>query len=98
MAEERQWRPDPASHVYVYLQVVHRITEQIQAGRLPVGARLPGERDLAEEYGVAVNTVRRAIRELRDQGLLITVPVKGTFVSAKEPSSNAPANEDKPTG
>ncbi|MFE1028517.1 GntR family transcriptional regulator [Streptomyces sp. NPDC058818] len=90
MADEHQWRPDPTSHVYVYLQVVHRITEQIRTGRLPVGARLPGERDLAEEYGVAVNTIRRAIRELRDQGLLITVPVKGTFVRAEESASDAP--------
>ncbi|MBU6535083.1 GntR family transcriptional regulator [Streptomyces sp. NPDC057245] len=98
MADERQWRPDPTSHVYVYLQVVHRITEQIRAGRLPVGARLPGERDLAEEYGVAVNTVRRAIRELRDQGLLITVPVKGTFVQAKEPAVNGPEDGDTPSG
>jgi DNA-binding GntR family transcriptional regulator len=39
---------------------------------------------MAEEYGVAVNTVRRAISHLRDQGLLITVPVKGTFVRPEE--------------
>ncbi|WP_416071487.1 GntR family transcriptional regulator [Streptomyces sp. ME02-8801-2C] len=38
------------------------IAEQIGTGRLPVGARLPAERDLAEQYGVAVNTVRRAVR------------------------------------
>ncbi|NEB14916.1 winged helix-turn-helix transcriptional regulator [Streptomyces coelicoflavus] len=83
----------------MYLQVVERLTEQIRAGRLPVGARLPGERDLADEYGVAVNTVRRAIRELRDQGLLITVPVKGTFVCAEEPSSNSGDGDgDEPTG
>jgi DNA-binding GntR family transcriptional regulator len=85
MADERGWRPDPTSHVYVYLQVVHHISEQIRTGKLPVGARLAGERDLAEEYGVAVNTVRRAIRDLRDKGLLITVPVKGTFVCATKP-------------
>ncbi|MFB7088721.1 GntR family transcriptional regulator [Streptomyces sp. NPDC056296] len=93
MADQREWRPDPTSHVYVYLQVVHHISEQIRTGRLPVGARLAGERDLAEEYGVAVNTVRRAIRDLRDQGLLITVPVKGTFVCAKEPASGNSGNE-----
>ncbi|MDQ0812550.1 GntR family transcriptional regulator [Streptomyces sp. B3I7] len=88
MAAEREWKPDPASHVYVYLQVVHHVTEQIRTGRLPIGARLPAERDMAEEYGVAVNTIRRAISHLRDQGLLITVPVKGTYVRPQEPADD----------
>ncbi|NUP39195.1 MAG: winged helix-turn-helix transcriptional regulator [Streptomyces sp.] len=78
----------------MYLQVVHHIAEQIRAGRLPEGARLPGERDLAEQYGVAVNTVRRAIRDLRDQGLVITVPVKGTFVHAEQPPTDAPGGNE----
>ncbi|WP_193241625.1 GntR family transcriptional regulator [Streptomyces phaeolivaceus] len=96
MADDHDWRPDPASHVYVYLQVVHHIAEQIRTGRLPVGARLPAERDLAEQYGVAVNTVRRAVRDLRDQGLVITVPIKGTFVRAEQSSLDA-SGEDTAT-
>jgi DNA-binding GntR family transcriptional regulator len=95
MADEHEWRPDPASHVYVYLQVVHHIAEQIRTGRLPAGARLPAERDLAEQYGVAVNTVRRAVRDLRDQGLVITVPIKGTFVRPEPPSNNTPTPENE---
>ncbi|MEU0743875.1 winged helix-turn-helix domain-containing protein [Streptomyces sp. NPDC006134] len=94
MAHERDWRPDPASHVYVYVQVVHHIAEQIRTGRLPAGARLPAERDLAEQYGVAVNTIRRAIRDLREQGLVITVPIKGTFVRTEEPPSDSPEDGD----
>ncbi|MFG2377001.1 GntR family transcriptional regulator [Streptomyces sp. NPDC048504] len=94
MVDDREWRPDPTSHVYVYLQVVHHIAEQIRSGRLPEGARLPAERDLAEQYGVAVNTVRRAVRDLRDQGLVITVPIKGTFVRADKPSADAPAETE----
>ncbi|MFI1970356.1 GntR family transcriptional regulator [Streptomyces cinnamoneus] len=50
------------------------------------GARLPGERDLAEEYGVAIGTARRAIQELRERGLLITLPAKGTFVAQRQPT------------
>lgn len=88
MADDRDWRPDLTSHVYVYLQVVHHIAGQIRNGSLPAGARLPAERDLAEQYGVAVNTVRRAVRELRDQDLVITVPIKGTFVRAEQPPSD----------
>jgi GntR family transcriptional regulator len=88
MTADRDWRPDSASPVYVYLQVVHHITEQVRSGRLPIGARLAAERDLAEEYGIGVSTVRRAMRELRDRGLVVTVPVKGTFIQAE------PADED----
>ncbi|MDW8474415.1 winged helix-turn-helix domain-containing protein [Streptomyces scabiei] len=95
MANEREWSPDPTSHVYVYLQVVHHIAEQIRTGRLPVGARLAAERDLADQYGVAVNTIRRAVRELRDQGLVITVPIKGTFVQAEQ-SADDSAEEGEP--
>ncbi|MDX2831510.1 GntR family transcriptional regulator [Streptomyces scabiei] len=95
MANDREWSPDPTSHVYVYLQVVHHIAEQIRTGRLPVGARLAAERDLADQYGVAVNTIRRAVRELRDQGLVITVPIKGTFVQAEQ-SADDSAEEGEP--
>ncbi|MFI5681627.1 GntR family transcriptional regulator [Streptomyces cellulosae] len=93
MANDR-WTPDPMSPVYVYLQVAHHIAEQIRTGRLPVGARLPAERDLAEQYSVAINTARRAVRELRDQGLVITVPIKGTFVQGEKPSSDAPEERE----
>ncbi len=56
------------------------IAARIAAGALPADARLPGERDLAAEYGVAIGTARRAVEELRDRGLVITLPGKGTFV------------------
>ncbi|MBZ6472201.1 GntR family transcriptional regulator [Streptomyces griseocarneus] len=71
---------DPARAAYVYMQVADHIAARIAAGDLRPGARLPGERDLGAEYGVAIGTTRRAIRELRDRGLLLTLPAKGTFV------------------
>lgn len=74
------FEPNPASPVYLYLQVADHIAARIEAGDLPVGGRLPGERDLADEYRVSLQTARRAVAELRDRGLAITVPVKGTFV------------------
>jgi GntR family transcriptional regulator len=48
---------------------------------LPTGARLPAERDLAADYQVAVGTARRAVEELRQRGLVITLPAKGTYVA-----------------
>ncbi|MEU1780823.1 MULTISPECIES: GntR family transcriptional regulator [Streptomyces] len=72
---------DPSRVAYVYMQVADHIAARVAAGELRLGARLPGERDLAVAYGVAIGTVRRAVQELRDRGLLITLPAKGTFVT-----------------
>lgn len=43
---------------------------------------LPAERKLAVEYGVAYQTVRRAMKVLRDRGLIITVQGRGTFLAS----------------
>lgn len=71
---------EPSEAAYVYMQVADHIAARIAAGELSPGARLPGERDLAEEYGVALGTIRRAIEELRDRALVHTLPAKGTFI------------------
>jgi DNA-binding GntR family transcriptional regulator len=63
--------------------VAGHIAARIEAGDLQPGARLPGERDLAVEYGVALMTARRAIRDLRERGLVRTLPSKGTFVTRR---------------
>lgn len=71
---------DRSGPQYTYMQVANRIAERIQAGELRRNARLPGERDLAVEHGVALGTARNAVRELRERGLVVTLPAKGTFV------------------
>ncbi|MCZ4508863.1 winged helix-turn-helix domain-containing protein [Streptomyces sp. ActVer] len=75
---------DPNKIAYLYMQVADHIAERIAKGELRPGARLLGERDLAEEYGVANLTARRAVRELRERGLVVTLPAKGTFVAYPE--------------
>lgn len=65
---------------YRWVEIAQDITEQIRTGRLPLGARLPGERALCEEYGAALGTVRRAVRQLKEEGLLASRPSLGTFV------------------
>jgi DNA-binding GntR family transcriptional regulator len=72
---------DPSRPEYVYVQVADDIERQIRDGTLAPGAMLPGERALTEQYGVALNTVRGAVRLLRERGLVITVPAKGTFIA-----------------
>lgn len=41
---------------------------------------LPSLTDLTQETGLAPNTIRRAVKILRDEGLVYTVPGRGTFV------------------
>jgi GntR family transcriptional regulator len=65
----------------VYLAVADHLAARIAAGELKPNARLSAERDLAEEYGVAYLTVRRAMKELRERGLIVTVHGKGTYVT-----------------
>jgi len=48
------------------------------------GARLPAERGLATDYGVAHDTVRRATALLRERGLILTITGRGTFVCPKD--------------
>ena len=65
---------------YAYIQLANYIEARIGDGTLRPGARLPGERALAEEYGVALGTVRSALRILREKELIVTTPSKGTFI------------------
>jgi DNA-binding GntR family transcriptional regulator len=67
--------------VYVYVGVADHIAARIVAGELNSGARLPAERDLAADYQVAVGTARRAVQELRQRGLVVTLPAKGTYIA-----------------
>ena len=71
---------DPNAPKLVYVQVADHITARIQAGELALGARLPAERDLATEYGVAYDTIRRATALLRERELIITIVGRGTYV------------------
>jgi GntR family transcriptional regulator len=80
MADVPTFDPDEAGPAYIYARVADHIEARIKAGELVPGARLPGERDLAAEYQVALGTMRRAIEELRSRGLVVTLPAKGTFV------------------
>src|SRR5690606_8762031 len=66
---------------YEYVRIADLIAADIAAGRLPVGARLPGEQELAELHGVSVSTSRRVRRELVRRGLVTVLPAKGSFVA-----------------
>lgn len=75
---------DPSLPGYVWRQVADWIARRIESGELRPGARLEGERELAEQVGVAVGTVRRAVEDLRERGLVVTFPGKGTYVKEQD--------------
>ena len=72
---------DPASHVPPFEQVRGQIERLARTGALPPGHRLPTVRRLADDLGLAVNTVARAYRELEQVGVLVTRGRHGTFVA-----------------
>ncbi len=61
-------------------EVAQRLRCDILRGRFATG-RLPGNRVLAESYGVHPITLRKAIRALVDEGLLVARPGRGTFLA-----------------
>ena len=78
------WRPVPRARTYEL--VVEQVEEQILAGTLKVGDRLPGERELAARLQVSRTAVREAMRTLEAQGVVRpgvgSGPDAGTVVSA----------------
>jgi DNA-binding GntR family transcriptional regulator len=78
MADPPVFNPD--SVVPLYVQAADYVAGQIAAGKLAPGSRLPAERDLAEQWHVAYQTVRRTMQELRERGLVVSRVGKGTFV------------------
>ncbi|MCB5179983.1 GntR family transcriptional regulator [Streptomyces antimicrobicus] len=65
-----------------YEQVRAQIADQARSGRLPAGFKLPTVRGLAEELGLAANTVAKAYRALEADGVIETRGRHGTFVAA----------------
>ncbi|MCC6727760.1 MAG: GntR family transcriptional regulator [Chthonomonadales bacterium] len=63
-----------------YQRIRRHIETQIRQGDIAVGERIPGERELAREYGVSQMTVNRAIQDLVRAGLLFRRVGAGTFV------------------
>ncbi|MEU7552693.1 GntR family transcriptional regulator [Streptomyces sp. NPDC044571] len=65
-----------------YEQLRAQIAQAARTGRLPVGYKLPTVRGLAEELGLAANTVAKAYRALEGDGVIETRGRNGTFVAA----------------
>jgi GntR family transcriptional regulator len=64
-----------------YSVVAQRIEQQIRDGGIAAGSRILGERELAKLLGVSRVTLRRALSELRDRGVVVSDEAKGWFVA-----------------
>ncbi|MEV0321892.1 GntR family transcriptional regulator [Streptomyces sp. NPDC050658] len=73
---------DAGGGVPPYEQVRAQVAEQARSGSLPVGYKLPTVRGLAQELGLAANTVAKAYRALEADGVIETRGRHGTFVAA----------------
>ncbi|MFI0470986.1 GntR family transcriptional regulator [Saccharopolyspora sp. 5N102] len=80
--EDRSSRIDHDGPALLWQQVADDLVADIESGELTPGSKLPTELELAELYGVARVTVRRAVAELSERGVLAVVHGRGTFVAA----------------
>ncbi|KTR41528.1 GntR family transcriptional regulator [Curtobacterium oceanosedimentum] len=71
---------DRSGPMPLYFQVASRIEEAIRSGAMPPGARLENEIALGERLGLSRPTIRRAIQDLVDKGLLVRRRGIGTQV------------------
>ncbi len=65
----------------LYRQLARFVVDAIQDGRLRPGDGLPGEQNIADSTGVSVDTVRAALRLLREDGYIETATGIGSFIA-----------------
>jgi len=65
----------------VYQQIAAILRARIESGELAPRRPIPSESTLMQEFGVARETARKAVRLLADEGLVFTVQGRGTYVN-----------------
>jgi GntR family transcriptional regulator len=81
VTDGRADRIDPIAPVPPYRQIAEILRRRITSGQYRPDTRMPTESELVEEFEVARTTARRAVGVLRDEGLIYTVPTRGSYVS-----------------
>ena len=61
-------------------QTYRRMVEDISAGKFEPGERMPGDRELAKEYGIGRSSMIRVLARLQEERYVERIPVYGTFV------------------
>jgi GntR family transcriptional repressor for pyruvate dehydrogenase complex len=73
----------PVKKTRVYEEIVAKIKDMLEKGRLKSGDQLPGERELSEVFQVSRSSVREALRTLETQGHLESRQGDGTYIASK---------------
>ncbi len=73
----------PIKKTRVYEEIVAKIKDMLEKGRLKSGDQLPGERELSEVFQVSRSSVREALRTLETQGFLESRQGDGTYIASK---------------
>ena len=79
--------PSPGA-LPTYVQISESIARRITAGQWLDGERLPPERTMAAEFGVAVGTLRKALSRLQNQKLLRRVQGSGNYINITTQDAN----------
>ena len=77
-------RSTVAGPLPVYMQISEMLIRDIVAGRLAHGERLPPERQMAASLSISVGTLRRALSDLEERGLLERIQGSGNYVRASD--------------
>ena len=73
-----------ASMVPVYEQLIDQIKQEIIGGTMQEGEVLPSVRGFANELKISALTVKKAYDRLEEEGFVVTVHGKGTYVAATD--------------
>lgn len=74
---------DPHSSVPSYRQLAGQLRAMVESGEIAPGEPLPSLTRIRQETGLAVGTIRHAIDVLTEDGIVYTVPGRGTFVTGR---------------
>jgi DNA-binding transcriptional regulator YhcF (GntR family) len=85
--------PDPSLAEPPFEQLRAQVARRAASGELPAGTKLPTVRALADELGLAANTVARAYRELEADGVVVTEGRRGTFIAYGAAATSAEATQ-----
>lgn len=83
---------DVGSVLPLYHRVYVALRQRLVEGRQPADRPLPGEPQLARQFGVSRVTIRRALKQLEAERLVVRRPARGTFAVPQPPGAAAPAN------
>lgn len=73
-----------------YKRIADELRRRVQSGELSVGAMVPSELALGDEYGVARGTARAALAILAEEGLIEVVPGQGRRVAGSPSADQEP--------